>query len=103
MQGVIHMKIYHLLLLLYKCILLWLTLAKLDTICSYFYSLIKLASSAGVEVRRIISYNTIQYDLAQGTPCAAKILQSKTSASLRPGVRRGNVGRRLTQSTEEFK
>ena len=74
MQGFIHMKIYHLLLLLYRCILLWLTLAKLDTICTYFYSLIKLASSAGVEVRRIISYNTIQYDLAYGTACAAKVL-----------------------------
>jgi hypothetical protein len=48
----------------YKCILLWLTLAKLGTICIYFYPLIKLTSSAGVEGRRISIYNTIQYDLA---------------------------------------
>ena len=74
MQGFIHMKIYHLLLLLYKCILLWLTLAKLDAICTYFASLIKLATSAGVEVRQLIIYNTIQYDLTYGTPRAAKIL-----------------------------
>ena len=41
---------------------------------TYFYSLIKLASSAEVEVRWIIIYNTIQYDLAYGTACAAKVL-----------------------------